>query len=56
MANEKSKAEQYCDERKARIAEAAKKNAKNMEKKNTAKKQALFFRKKEWKLSMCYSF
>ncbi len=38
MANEKSKAEQYRDERKARIAEAAKKNAKNMEKKNTAKK------------------
>lgn len=40
MANEKSKAEQYRDERKARIAEAAKKNAKNMEKKNTAKKAA----------------
>ncbi|MBR3836398.1 MAG: peptidylprolyl isomerase [Clostridia bacterium] len=38
MANEKSKAEQYRDERKARIAEAAKKNAKNMEKQNTAKK------------------
>ena len=34
MANEKSKAEQYRDERKARIAETAKKNAKNMEKKN----------------------
>lgn len=40
MANEKSKAEQYRDERKARIAEAAKKNAKNMEAKNTAKKAA----------------
>ncbi len=40
MTNEKSKAEQYRDERKARIAEAAKKNAKNMEKKNTAKKAA----------------
>lgn len=40
MANEKSKAEQYRDERKARIAETAKKNAKNMEKKNTAKKLA----------------
>ncbi len=38
MANEKSKAELYRDERKARIAEAAKKNAKNMEKQNTAKK------------------
>ena len=37
MANEKSKAEQYRDERKARIAETAKKNAKNMEKKNAAK-------------------
>ena len=30
MANEKSKAEQYRDERKARIAEAAKKNAKDI--------------------------
>ena len=40
MANDKSKAEQYRDERKARIAETAKKNAKNMEKKNTAKKLA----------------
>ncbi len=38
MANEKSKAELYRDERKARIAEAAKKNAKNMEKQNMAKK------------------
>ncbi|MBR6531223.1 MAG: hypothetical protein IKT61_01825, partial [Clostridia bacterium] len=37
LANEKSKAEQYRDERKARIAETAKKNAKNMEKKNAAK-------------------
>ncbi len=36
MANEKSKAEQYRDERKARIAEAAKKNAKDMQKKNAA--------------------
>jgi hypothetical protein len=40
MANEKSKAEQYRDERKARIAKTAKKNAKNMEKTNTAKKVA----------------
>lgn len=40
MANEKSKAEQYRDERKARIAQTAKKNAKNMEKTNTAKKLA----------------
>lgn len=40
MANEKSKAEQYRDERKARIAKTAKKNAHNMEKKNTAKKIA----------------
>lgn len=38
MANEKSKAEQYRDERKARIAKTAKKNAHNMEKRNTAKK------------------
>lgn len=38
MANEKSKAEQYRDERKARIAKAAKKNAHNMEKQSTAKK------------------
>ena len=38
MANEKSKAEQYRDERKARIAKAAKKNAHSMEKRNTAKK------------------
>ena len=38
MANEKSKAEQYRDERKARIAEAAKKNAKDMQKKNATKK------------------
>ncbi len=38
MANEKSKAEIYRDERKARIAATAKKNAKNMEKRNTAKK------------------
>lgn len=38
MANEKSKAEQYRDERKARIAEAAKKNAKDMQKKNAAQK------------------
>lgn len=38
MANEKSKAEQYRDERKARIAKAAKKNAHNMEKNTAAKK------------------
>ena len=38
MANEKSKAEQYREERKARIAETAKKNAKNMEKSNAAKR------------------
>lgn len=38
MANEKSKAEQYRDERKARIAKAAKKNAKGMEKRNGVKK------------------
>lgn len=38
MAIEKSKAEQYRDERKARIAEAAKKNAKDMQKKNATKK------------------
>lgn len=40
MANEKSKAEQYRDERKERIAKAAKKNAKGMEKRNAAKKAA----------------
>lgn len=40
MANKSSKAEQYRDERKARIAKTAKKNAKNMEAKNTAKKLA----------------
>ena len=40
MANEKSKAEQYRDERKARIAKAAKQNAKGMEKRNAAKKTA----------------
>lgn len=40
MAIEKSKAEQYRDERKARIAEAAKKNAKDMQKKNATKKLA----------------
>ena len=40
MANEKSKAEQYRDERKARIAKAAKQNAKGMEKKTAAKKTA----------------
>ena len=40
MANEKSKAEQYRDERKARIAKAAKQNAKGMEKKNAAKSTA----------------
>lgn len=40
MAIEKSKAEQYRDERKARIAEAAKKNAKDMQKKNATKKIA----------------
>ena len=40
MANEKSKAEQYRDERKARIAKSAKKNAHSMEKRNTAKKVA----------------
>ena len=40
MAIEKSKAEQYRDERKARIAEAAKKNAKDMKKKNATKKLA----------------
>ena len=38
MANEKSKAEQYRDERKARIAKSAKKNAHSMEARNTAKK------------------
>ncbi len=38
MANEKSKAEQYRDERKARIAKSAKKNAHSMEKRNAAKK------------------
>ena len=38
MATEKSKAEQYRDERKARIAAAAKKNAKDMQKKNAARK------------------
>lgn len=38
MANEKSKAEQYRDERKARIAKSAKKNAPKLEKANTAKK------------------
>ena len=38
MANEKSKAEQYRDERKARIAKAAKQNAKGIEKKTAAKK------------------
>lgn len=40
MANEKTKAEQYREERKARIAETAKKNAKNMEKSNAAKRIA----------------
>ena len=40
MANEKSKAEQYRDERKARIAKAAKQNAKGMEKRNSAKQTA----------------
>lgn len=40
MANEKSKAEQYRDERKARIAKTAKKNARSMEARNTAKKVA----------------
>lgn len=40
MANEKSKAEQYRDERKARIAKAAKQNAKGMEKRTAAKKTA----------------
>lgn len=40
MANEKSKAEQYRDERKARIAKAAKQNAKGMEKRNAAKSTA----------------
>lgn len=40
MANEKTKAEQYREERKARIAETAKKNAKNMGKSNTAKRIA----------------
>ena len=40
MANEKSKAEQYRDERKARIAKSAKKNARSMEARNTAKKVA----------------
>ena len=40
MANEKSKAEQYRDERKARIAKAAKQNAKGMEKRNAARKAA----------------
>lgn len=40
MANEKSKAEQYRDERKARIAKSAKKNAHSMETRNTAKKVA----------------
>lgn len=38
MANEKSKAEQYRDERKARIAKSAKKNAHSMVARNTAKK------------------
>lgn len=38
MANEKSKAEQYRDERKARIAKSAKKNAHSMEARTTAKK------------------
>lgn len=38
MANEKSKAEQYRDERKARIAKSAKKNAHSMEARNTARK------------------
>lgn len=38
MANEKSKAEQYRDERKARIAKSAKKNAHSMEARNSAKK------------------
>ncbi|MBP9988453.1 MAG: peptidylprolyl isomerase [Ruminococcus sp.] len=38
MANEKSKAEQYRDDRKARIAKAAKKNAHNMEKQSVVKK------------------
>ena len=40
MAIEKSKAEQYRDERKARIAKSAKKNAHSMEARNTAKKVA----------------
>lgn len=40
MAIEKSKAQEYRDERKMRIAEAAKKNAKNMQKKNATKKLA----------------
>lgn len=40
MANEKSKAEQYRDERKARIAKSAKKNAPKLEKANTARKLA----------------
>lgn len=40
MANEKSKAEQYRDERKARIAKSAKKNAHSMEARNSAKKVA----------------
>lgn len=40
MAIEKSKAQEYRDERKTRIAEAAKKNAKNMQKKNATKKLA----------------
>ncbi len=40
MANEKSKAEQYRDERKARIAKSAKKNAPKLEKANAAKKTA----------------
>ena len=40
MANEKSKAEKYRDERKARIAKSAKKNAHSMEARNTAKKVA----------------
>lgn len=38
MANQKSKAEQYRDERKARIAKAAKQNAKKMEKNTAVKK------------------
>lgn len=38
MANEKSRAEQYRDERKARIAKSAKKNAHSMEARNSAKK------------------